>query len=42
LLTAIGFQRDGTVSDVCRMTMTRASYVDRYGKPNEAVEDIGV
>lgn len=38
LLSSLGFHRDGSVSDVCRMVMTRAAYVSRYGEPGGGVE----
>ena len=32
LLQSIGFERDVSASDVCRMIMTRQSYQERYGE----------
>jgi RimJ/RimL family protein N-acetyltransferase len=38
LLASIGFERDNTVEDVCRMAITRENYVKKHGEPNQAIE----
>lgn len=35
LLESVGFQRDDTVSDVCRMTMTKRMHLKEHGEPNK-------
>ena len=35
LLESIGFEKDQTVSGVCRMTMTGRTYMEQYGEPNK-------
>ena len=41
LLESLGVEKDDSVSDVCRMTMTRQRYLKQYEKPSQAMEDIG-
>ena len=39
LLASIGFARDESMHDVCRMVMTRQMYLKQYGQPDQALED---
>jgi RimJ/RimL family protein N-acetyltransferase len=36
LLNSFGFTQDEDTVDVCRMIMTRESYVSQYGEPNQS------
>jgi RimJ/RimL family protein N-acetyltransferase len=38
LLSSFGFMQDENATDVCRMIMTRETYVSRYGESNQIME----